>query len=184
MKLFSKNRPMGDFKVVRNIIDVDGLFDYSRSVQHNGILDDPQTPGAPSVSNDTEMWKLQIRLLPAIEAASGHKLYPTYNFFRVYNSSSYLKKHIDRAACEISASLNLGYEGDYSWPLWIEDSQGKAHEVVLEPGDAMIYRGTRAPHWREPADERVICQSQLFVHYVDQDGPNADCILDRQPDKR
>ena len=50
-------------------------------------------------------------------------------------------------ACEISLTVNL--DGDEEWPIWIETPDGKEVRVSLKPGDAMIYLGCTARHWRE-----------------------------------
>ena len=39
----------------------------------------------------------------------------------------------------------------------------KGVEVLLEPGDCMIYLGTECEHWREPLLEKSC--SQVFLHY-------------------
>lgn len=172
------------FKVVRDFYDVNNhtkqvpnLFDYTKSIKSTGELD-TQTPFAPSFSKNIEMNKVQIRILTKMEEATGLKLYPTYNYFRIYNKKSILKRHTDRPACEISVTMNVGFDGDYNWPICIKDKKGKEHSVVLEPGDGLVYLGCEQVHWREDADDRVICQSQVFIHYVNQDGPHADCIFD------
>ena len=41
----------------------------------------------------------------------------------------------------------------------------------LSPGDALLYRGIDCFHWREPyLGSRLV---QVFLHYVDRDGPHA-----------
>ena len=174
------------FTVVRGIYDVKhhtdkvpNLFEYTKTIKKDGTFD-TQTPFAPSFYGDHEMRKLQIKILPIMEEHSGLKLYPTYNYFRIYNKASILKRHTDRPECEISITINLGYDGKYSWPICIKDNNDKEHSVELAPGDGLIYHGCDNEHWREPADDRVICQSQLFVHYVDQDGPYEDRIFDEK----
>lgn len=50
--------------------------------------------------------------------------------------------------------------------------------VELEPGDALIYLGSRMKHWREPYEgER---QYQMFLHYVFKDGKYADLAFDER----
>lgn len=166
------------FVICQNFADVTGLFDYTKSIMANGMINDAQTPGAPSFYKDLEMNKLQIRCMNKMEEQTGLKLYPTYNYFRIYNSKSILYPHRDRPACEISVTLNVGYTGEYNWPIWIQGNDGENYEVTLRPGDAVIYKGCENLHWRQDADIRVKCQSQVFMHYVNQDGPYANCIYD------
>ena len=106
-------------------------------------------------------------------------MYPTYSYARLYKHGEELKKHTDRPACEISVTMNIGYDGDYNWPIWIKDNNNKNVEVILEPGDGLIYQGCVNEHWRDDADKRVLKQSQVFLHYVNQNGPYEHCINDK-----
>ena len=74
--------------------------------------------------------------------------------------------------------MNIGFEGDYNWDIWIKGRDDKDYAVKLESGDGLVYLGCERPHWRENADDRVICQSQVFLHYVQQDKENEDNIFD------
>ena len=172
------------YKIIRNFYDVNNhtkaipdLFEYTKSIQSEGILDS-QTPFTPTFYTETEMNKIQIKVLQKLEEESGLKLYPTYNYFRIYNKKSILTKHTDRPSCEISITMTVGYDGDNNWPLWITDKDGKDIKVYLEPGDALLYLGCDQEHWREDADDKIIRQTQVFLHYVNQDGPHTNCIFD------
>ena len=46
---------------------------------------------------------------------------------------------------------------------------GDTTPVLLEEGDAMIYRGCELPHWREAYNEGTKL-AQVFLHYVDANG--------------
>ena len=152
------------------------LFLYLRNQKGE---EDDQCPGCPVFYKNRELDKVQIKCLRKLEDLTGINLFPTYNYARVYNSKSILKSHTDRPACEISVTMNIGYDGNYNWPIWITDKFGQDKIVILEPGDGLIYLGCEQIHWRADADERIICQSQLFCHYVNQNGPYEDCIYDK-----
>lgn len=64
-------------------------------------------------------------------------------------------------------SLALDSNAEAAWPLFIE-SHGVASSVLLAPGDAVFYRGTRNPHWREaqPGDR---WSTIGFYHFVPDD---------------
>jgi PKHD-type hydroxylase len=47
-------------------------------------------------------------------------------------------------------------------------------------GDAALYRGMDKVHWREPYKEGK-WQAQVFLHYVDADGPHAEWKFDKRP---
>ena len=67
-------------------------------------------------------------------------------------------------------SLNLGQEPEAPWALYIGD-QDAPFAAKLSPGDALLYKGTELTHWRDAYEgERMF---QVFLHYVDANGPNA-----------
>jgi hypothetical protein len=139
--------------------------------------DDTQVPDAPSLYAEPLMERLLLDLLPRIERATGLSLFPTYSYLRVYPPGSILPRHLDRPACEVSVSLNLGYEAQSPWPLCLESPSG-THCVPLEPGSALLYRGTECPHWRESFAGKY--HAQAMLHYVDQDGPHASWKFDKR----
>ena len=151
---------------------------------------DEQTPGMFKFYKHPLMMDLQFLLQKEIEKPTGLNLLPTYNYFRIYRNGSVLEPHKDRPACEVSATMLIGKNYSPSWALHVGDSQGEVgsasspyspipktagetHQaIVQEVGDFTIYRGCELNHWRETwetdADNYHI---QLFVHYVDADGP-------------
>jgi hypothetical protein len=78
----------------------------------------------------------------------------------------------------VSVSLSLATLPAEPWPLWLA-SAGVARRVDLRAGDAVLYKGTELPHWREAfTGEQVV---QVFLHYVDRDGPHREWAFDRRP---
>ena len=51
--------------------------------------------------------------------------------------------------------------------------------IHLQPGEALVYRGCEVNHWRRAF--AGIHQVQVFLHYVDQNGLNAEYRLDKRP---
>lgn len=157
---------------------------------------DPQCPGSNSIRDSATFDKLLLDLLPHFEVASGLKLLPTYAYARLYKPGEVLKIHQDRPACEVSATLTLGIEGD-PWPIYMgypsseptECSRlNKDNEVVfakdaqkisMDVGDAVLYRGCEMYHWRDEYKEGI-WQAQVFLHYVDANGPHAEWIYDKR----
>jgi len=144
-------------------------------------LGDPAFPDTPYCYADPFMESLLELLLPQVERHSGATLHPTYSYFRIYKQGDVLTRHTDRPSCEISVTLNLGYEGDRPWPIWI-DVRGQAVSVELEPGDALLYRGIDIPHWRDAFDG--VHSLQVFLHYVDRQGSRAEWIFDKRASLR
>jgi hypothetical protein len=131
---------------------------------------DKQVPQTPSVYGDSEVDALMLEIKPLIEAHTGLSLHPTYSYARIYKTGDHLAPHRDRPACEISISLNLGQEPDEPWALKIgEESPG--FSAMLHPGDVLLYRGMDMTHWRDAYTGTRLFQ--VFVHYVDANGPHA-----------
>lgn len=102
---------------------------------------------------------------------------PTYSYARLYAKDEILAPHSDRPSCEISVTLNLG--GDCDWPIYIKNPEGEAKEVILKPGQAMIYLGCVATHWRKSFDGTEC--GQVFLHYVKLNGDNWGHCFDFNP---
>lgn len=172
------------FKVVKGFYDINqhternpDLYQCLLDSRHLAIMD-TQVRNAEAFYNHVELSKMHIKSLNRMEQETGLRLYPTYVYGRIYNPTSYLDKHRDRPACEISVTVNIGYDGDYSWPICIQDFDGNDHSVTLEAGDGLIYHGCELTHWRDPADSRVNNHAQTFLHYIRQDGQFENYIFD------
>ena len=59
------------------------------------------------------------------------------------------------------------------------EDKSNATEIKMEIGDAVMYRGCDIYHWREPYKEGK-WQAQVFLHYVDQNGPYAEWKYDKR----
>ncbi len=171
---------------------------------------DRQVPGTPAVYGDAVMERLMVQIQPLIERVADRALYPTYAYFRVYKHGDVLRPHRDRGACEMTLSVNLGAVPDTPWLLWIEDPDGRVDvsddragavagavggagdgegdgeavkpargiAVDLHPGDAVLFRGIERTHWRDAYDGEAAVQ--LFLHYVDRDGPYREWKFDKR----
>lgn len=178
------------FKIVKSFYNISShtvknpdLYQYLLDSRHLAKMD-TQVPNAEAFYNNVELSKMHIKVLSKMEEETGLKLYPTYVYARIYNPTSRLTKHTDRPSCEISVTVNIGYKGEYSWPICIRDFDGNDHEVVLKPGDGLIYHGCDLVHWREPADKRVDSHAQAFLHFVKQDGQFESYIMDTPYNKQ
>jgi hypothetical protein len=156
-------------------------YQYARTMAQRGLLrgGDDQLPGTPCRYGDWVMDGLLNDLLPEVEKETSLRLFPTYSYFRIYQPGDILKMHRDRPACEVSVSICLGYSASAPWPIWIAGPNGRA-VISMEPGDALLYRGIECQHWREAFDGDH--QVQLFLHYVDQNGPYAEWKYDKRSD--
>lgn len=162
------------YALLRNLVPESAcsfLYEYARKSGAAGRLNigDTSVPETPNCYADAFMESLLEVLLPRIELESELKLFPTYSYFRVYKHRDVLDRHHDRPSCEVSVTLSLGYAPREPWPIWI-DVGGEAKSYALEPGDGLLYKGIELDHWRDrfEGDHAV----QVFLHYVDQNGPN------------
>lgn len=124
---------------------------------------------------DPLMESMLLHLQPTMEQATGLSLFPTYSYLRVYEPGAVLHRHKDRHACEISASLTLGYDAPELWPLWLEYHQ-QPRSITLHRGDMLVYKGRELEHWRERFEGNYWIQA--FFHYVDANGPLASYKFD------
>lgn len=138
---------------------------------------DSSVPDTACAYSDPMMESLLEALTPRIESASGLRLFPTYSYLRMYKNGDSLRPHKDRPACEVSVSMCLAYEGEGTWPLWI-DSGGTPVRVALSPGEAVIYKGTELSHWRDVFQGRSAIQ--VFLHYVNRDGQYKEWRYDKR----
>jgi len=155
--------------------------ELKKLVTQNKTINDPQCPLSEAVHGAVAFDSLLEQLLPHFEAASGLKLYPTYSYARLYNQQGeVLENHRDRSACEISATLTLGFDGDV-WSIYMgaNEDKSEAYKIDMAIGDAVMYRGCDIWHWREPYFEGQ-WQAQVFLHYVDANGPHAEWKYDKR----
>ena len=164
------------FMVARNVVSKDVLdiaFRYYLSyVSVEGYYDVREMNNAFDRYADALSEAMMPLVQRRLEADTGLKLLPTYSFARIYTTESKLSKHVDRGACEVSATMTVGFKNSAGlWPICLEH-KGARVPVELDIGDALIYRGMELPHWREPLPSGLWCQ--IFFHFVDAAGPMAD----------
>lgn len=189
-ELFDKN----GFVFIKNATDkmtCDFLSDFAFGMIKNGHgYSDEQVPTAMTIKKNQVFSLLNLQMREKIEAITGLELYPTYSYARVYKKGDELKHHVDREACEISATLTLGFSHS-PWPIFMADGcdqdadvtftdpDGEEHglknisAVIMEQSDMVVYKGEQKIHWREPLSGSV-WHAQVFLHYVDANGPYKD----------
>jgi len=163
-----------NYKLIKNFFSKDELkvyqkYCYNEIDKNQNCKIDTQS-FSPAWYNDSLMNALLNTKLSIVEKESNLKLYPTYAYWRYYVFGGTLKKHVDRPACEISiTSCIKKYD---NWPLVIE---GTSFE--LEEGDALLYAGCDQKHGR-PGVYKGEGMAQVFLHYVNQNGPNKQHAYD------
>jgi|TARA_R100000084_G_scaffold96050_1_gene49912 hypothetical protein len=160
------------YKYVKNMVSSEMIEFLTSWSLKNFTLGDEQVPfSSANHSKDSDIYQhITHFLLPIMERETNLKLKPIYSYNRIYLGGAELKKHVDRPACEISASITLKYfykDENYKWPLCMGDTP-----IVIESGDGVIYKGCEIEHWRPFFNQpKEYWHHQLFIHYVDLKGP-------------
>jgi hypothetical protein len=129
------------------------------------------------IANGTFIFEGLLQMLkPKMEKLTGLELLPTYACSRIYYPGAVMARHVDRPSCEVSATLCVELNGDI-WPIWVQNKQKTNIPVYLKAGDMLVYRGLDIPHWRNAYTEGTK-QIQVFMHYVDKNGPYANFAYD------
>lgn len=118
-------------------------------------------------------------LKPAIEEVCGKELLPTYSYSRIYQPGEALRPHIDRPSCEVSVTINVANKGGIS-PIYMQYGKNDPSKHMMNPGDAIVYKGCEAWHWRMPMDPDQL-NVQFMLHYVDKNGPYTSYANDKRP---
>ena len=168
---------------LKGFLDIDNCKEFTaelkRLVNQQITVKDSKCSKSEAVHGAMAFDKLLVDLLPHFERVSGKKLYPTYSYARLYQTGEKLEIHTDRPSCEISATLTLGFEGK-AWPIYMGDEGGaNASKIEMAVGDAVLYRGMDKYHWRKKFKGEW--QAQVFLHYVDADGPHKEWKFDKRP---
>jgi hypothetical protein len=142
----------------------------------NRIIGDPQVSNSNGDYNFIDFLELLCERTPVISEILGETVLPTYSYARIYKNGNILERHRDRGSCEISLTVHL--DGDEDWPIYIETPDREEVEIILRPGDALMYLGCIADHWRNKFLGREYIQ--VFLHYVKSRGDNAHEYFDRR----
>lgn len=149
--------------------------EYEKNCKEKELGGDSQIPSSSSEYNYIGFLELLCEKTPEVTKFLGEKVLPTYSYARVYKNGSVLHRHVDRESCEVSLTVHL--DGDKEWPIYIKQPDGREKELTMRPGDAMMYLGCQAEHWREKFEGQKY--TQVFLHYVKSRGKNAIHAFDK-----
>ena len=121
---------------------------------------------------------LMLACKTGVEEVTGKELLPTYSYSRVYQPGEELVPHVDRPSCEISVTVNVASKGENS-AIYMQYKDNPVEEHFLSPGDAVVYKGCEAKHWRKPLTPNQL-NVQFMLHYVDKNGPNTEYSKDKR----
>lgn len=125
---------------------------------------------------DMSMETLLFLLFPKMQKVLERDLVMNYSYVRLYEKGSILPKHKDRPACAISTTLNLG--GDI-WPIYIQRDGEREDEIILNPGDLLMYQGCDCVHWRNEFQGKLC--GQVFLHYDEANEESIKNQFDKRP---
>jgi hypothetical protein len=158
----------------------------------------PKSEGAYALFDDYLYKKKEI-----FERAIGLELHPTYTYTRLYRPNELLWMHVDRESCEVTASVTISFKGNSIWPIYFLERQKSLEvrdkyimkniqyyevdqndiqnqiAVTIDAGDAAVFRGMELFHWRREYTQGE-WQIQMFLHYVDANGPCKDFKWDKR----
>lgn len=143
---------------------------YEMSFREDFGKGDSQVPSRLPFGRCSMGESLLHAIQPIIEQAVGEELLPTYSYPVVYLPGSVLKRHVDRDACEFTATLTIYNEPEgMVWPIYAESLEKKDLTFNLNPGDLCFYDGRNRDHWRDalPNDQYNV---SIFLHYVKKHG--------------
>lgn len=169
------------YKVVPEMLDVDRCELAFKALMMQMVRQphqDTQCPLSHAEYGAPVAEALLAILHPVMEQETGLTLLPTYSYSRIYRAGEVLTRHKDRPSCEISCTLHLGRIGvETPWPIYMEGA-----EVLQDIGDAVIYKGCDVLHWRDEWEAPPKAMyGQVFLHYVDANGPHAEWQFDGRP---
>jgi hypothetical protein len=170
------------YVIIRGFLDSVGVATVSRYMEYKakqsqGTWQDPESKFA--FYADPLIETILYTARETIEETCGLELDPTYSYARIYYKGDELKKHVDRPSCEVSVTTNVAINGE-PWSIWCQNPGDEPVECVLQPGDAVVYKGCVVEHWREPL-KHADFNAQFMLHYVDKNGINASYKWDRRP---
>jgi hypothetical protein len=139
--------------------EIDDAPDYVKNVE----------PGAPTTSfqhDDAFNRALLVALKPLHEEWCGFSLVESVCYgIRIYLRGTFLYEHTDRPDTHIiSSTICVNRETGEPWPLCVEDSSGRRHHIILEPGEMLFYEGALLRHGR-PYPLAGDFYAGIYLHY-------------------
>jgi PKHD-type hydroxylase len=161
----------GNYRVIKNLISKEDASELANVIRNEKTgVSDAQVPNSISYYSLPSCNVLLGKLIDKVSKEAGRRLKPTYSYCRIYLKDADLKPHKDRPSCEYSVTLNLSQT--HKWPIYMGN-----RSIIQNPGDGVLYKGCEIEHSRKVFEgEEYI---QVFLHYVDADGPHKDCVYDK-----
>ena len=136
---------------------------------------DASIPSYYVLSYATYFEKLLLEFQSNFESLMNKRLHPTYTCCRMYHRGDFLPAHTDQDSCEYSATITLGMSNN-PWEFCVskDGTLDNYTPFKMDVGDCVLYNG-KILHWRTGALQGD-WHCQVFLHYVDADGPYSKWI--------
>mmetsp|Transcript_4231 Transcript_4231/g.4385 ORF Transcript_4231/g.4385 Transcript_4231/m.4385 type:complete len:450 (+) Transcript_4231:81-1430(+) len=110
--------------------------------------------------------RLSEELRSTLEGWYGGELELTSIYgIRKYTNGSILRMHVDTVNTHVvSAIINVDQDLDQEWPLLILDHNDNEHELLMKPGDMVLYESAKLLHGR-PSVMKGSHYDNIFIHY-------------------
>jgi hypothetical protein len=166
--------------VLKDFIPVERAFALADEFEKHCKDKKIGTPWEGLNASEVRQWSPFVELLnekvKTLSEITELSLLPSFAQARVYHEGSALFHHKDRSACQFGVTVHL--RGDKEWPLFFQrDQDSEPTSVLLSPGQAILYLGSRITHWRDFYLGETY--SQVFLFYVDSHGPHAEEAYDQ-----
>jgi hypothetical protein len=149
---------------------------YGILLADNYFSHDSQCPSSLSLGSDPALDAVLEWIRPEVGRLVGFALAPTYSYTRRYAKGEILKRHLDRAACEVSVTTSIQIpKGAGPSIMYLKPPHAKETKVEMLEGEACVYAGTEVEHWRNRF--RVDGYIQLFLHFIARRGPHYPDLL-------
>jgi len=154
------------------------IYFYEKKLRKDSYAGDPLVKKSFTKYSLNCLEVLCQMLLPKMEEITGKRLFPTYTYSRIYYEGAEMSAHLDRPSCEYSATLTLSISEE-PWEIWIKDLLKNDISLKIPVGSMCVYKGREMLHWRNKYEGKE--QIQVFLHYVDVNGPCAKFRYDGRP---
>ena len=158
--------PKGTFEWLRAWYDEMRKLDEQNESSSGPCMNQHVSPSAITHLPEAEKERLSNDLKSTLEGWFGGELELTSIYgIRKYTNGSVLRMHVDTVNTHVvSAIINVDQQLDEEWPLLILDHNDSEHEVLMRPGDMVLYESAKLLHGR-PSVMRGSHYDNIFIHY-------------------
>jgi hypothetical protein len=110
------------------------------------------------VNDDESLVKIHEYLVPWLSKHLGKPVKKSYCFLSIYREGGVCPRHVDRPQCEYTIDVCIS-QGE-PWTIYVDDLP-----YNLLENDALIYSGTKSPHYRQRMKTGNHC-FLVFFHFV------------------